>query len=73
MIMQRTGLDVGENRAERSARNRRGLIGSNHQRESLAFGTPVFNGLIAPPDYQEALSLDRYFFALTHDFSALSR
>lgn len=64
--MQVAGFNLGEDRSQRPARNSSGLIGPDHQGERVTIFAPIFNGLITPPDYQEALSLNGYLFVRGH-------
>ncbi len=69
-IMEGAGFNIGKDRPQRSTGNCRRLIGPNHQSQRPAVFAPIFDGLIAPPDYQEALSLDCNLFALAHRFQS---
>ena len=53
-----------EDRAQTFARNRRGLIRSNHKDGFTAASAPLFDRTVTSSDNQHALGLDRYFCPL---------
>ena len=64
--MQTPFFNSCEDTAQGLAAYGRSLIRPNHQHDFTAAAAPFLDGLIAPPDDQKALSLDRYFFTLGH-------
>ena len=65
--MQPAAFDVSEDGAQSAARYGRGLIGPDHDRQLATVVAPFFDRLIAPPDDQEALSLNCDLFGFRHD------
>ena len=59
-------LNVGKDCSQSLARERGRLVGPDHQHEFPTVVAPLFKGLVAPPDNQEALSLDRNFLVRCH-------
>ena len=65
--MQRAAFDVGEDGPQRAAGYCRSLVGPDHHRQLATVVAPLFDRLVAPPDNQEALSLNCDLFGFRHD------
>jgi hypothetical protein len=65
--MQSTCFDFGKNCAQGPSAYGGGLIRPNHQRQFSTAIAQFFDGLVAPSDYQKALSLDGDLPTLGHD------